>query len=75
MEKITLQFHNNMEPDFKIKISDGYCTWEFPLYIGDKHSIQEVADVLFNHYNLPPENGKLIENETLYVPLTQISEN
>jgi hypothetical protein len=51
------------EPIFKVTVSDGFCTYEFPLDIDGDNCINDVMKVLYNHYNLPMNEGRLVPVE------------
>ncbi len=50
-------YNNN----FKIKINDGFCEWEYTLPTDGKLSIQNIADMIFYYYDQPRPTGKLIK--------------
>lgn len=61
--------------NFTIQIHGGFLTWEYPLHLSDDHSIQEIANVIFNYYGLKEEEGNIVENKTIIMLDSQRSDN
>jgi hypothetical protein len=51
--------------NFTFTINDGFCSYEFPLSISSENSIQDVAEKIYQAFDLKVDNveelGKLLE--------------
>ena len=46
---------------FKITVNDGFCSYEYPLHISTKNSIDGVMKKVYKAFDLPFKEGKLIK--------------
>lgn len=59
--KVIVNMPEETNATFRFTISDGHCSYEYPLNISDKYSIYMIAERIYKAFNLKKEMGRLVK--------------
>jgi len=59
--KISSSNDIEINANFTFTVSDGFCTYEFPLELDDDNSVQGIANKIYETFKLKKQIGKIVE--------------